>query len=235
MAHHIGRRVVDGTIPEGTFLPREAELAQHHGVSRQAVREALKVLAAKGLVVSRRRTGTRVQPRAQWNLLDPDVLAWHPPERLPPDFVRDLAELRRAIEPLAAEMAAARATEEQVEEMRRCLEAMRATIENREAFIEADVSFHTAVAAASGNLLFDRLGAMYQPLLGASFALQGKLRSREMVISATLPQHTAVFEAIAARDTKAARDTMAALVEAAGVEVSRIPWDRLTDSAAGSP
>jgi DNA-binding FadR family transcriptional regulator len=145
-----------------------------------------------------------------------------------------LAELRRAIEPLAAELAAARATEEQIEEMSRCLASMRATIDKRGAFIEADVSFHAAVAAASGNLLFDRLGAMYQPLLGASFALQGKLRSREMVVSATLPQHTAVFEAIAARDVKAARDSMTALVEAASVEVSRIPWDRLTESAAGS-
>ena len=234
MAHHIGRRIVDGTIPEETFLPREAELAQHHGVSRQAVREALKVLAAKGLVVSRRRTGTRVQPRVQWNLLDPDVLAWHPPERLPPDFVRDLAELRRAIEPLAAGLAAERATDDQIEEMGRCLAAMRATVDDRAAFIEADVSFHAAVAAASGNVLFDRLGAMYQPLLGASFALQGKIRSREMVVSATLPQHTAVYEAIVVRDSNAARATMSALVEAASVEVSRIPWDRLSEGGAGS-
>ena len=86
--------VVSGTIAEGTVLPRESELAANHGVSRQAIREALKVLAAKGLVVSRRRAGTRVTARQSWNLLDPDILAWQfavsPMER----FFRDLFQVR---------------------------------------------------------------------------------------------------------------------------------------------
>ena len=89
-------------------MPREAELAMQFCVSRQAVREALKVLAAKGLVQSRRRTGTRILPRASWNLLDPDVLAWHPPANFGPRLLADLGELRRLIEPAAAEFAATR-------------------------------------------------------------------------------------------------------------------------------
>ena len=108
VAHEIGRRIVSGAVAEGEFLPRESELAEQFGVSRQAVREALKVLAAKGLVTSRRRAGTFVVPRANWNLLDPDVIAWHPPEKFSPAFLRDIIELRRLIEPAAAAFAAER-------------------------------------------------------------------------------------------------------------------------------
>jgi GntR family transcriptional regulator, galactonate operon transcriptional repressor len=188
VAHSIGRRIVEGSIKENTFLPREAELATQFGVSRQAVREALKVLAAKGLVASRRRTGTSVLPRSSWNLLDPDVLAWHPPERVPPDFLKDLVELRRLIEPAAAERAATRATAEEIAALGTALDAMRATVDDRAAFIEADVEFHALVSAASGNVLFDRLSAMYAPLLGASFALQGRIRTRDMVATDTMPR-----------------------------------------------
>jgi DNA-binding FadR family transcriptional regulator len=112
VAHKIGRRIAEGSISTGALLPREAELASQFGVSRQAIREALKVLAAKGLVASRRRTGTHVLPRSSWNLLDPDVLAWHPPERVPRDLLKDLIELRFLIEPAAAEAAASRASPE---------------------------------------------------------------------------------------------------------------------------
>src|SRR5207244_4849669 len=108
VAHEIGRRIVSGAIAEGSLLPRESELAAEHQVSRQAIREALKVLAAKGLVASRRRAGTRVRARAFWNLLDPNVLAWHPAGNVDPTFLNDLVELRQLIEPAAAELAARR-------------------------------------------------------------------------------------------------------------------------------
>ena len=109
VAHEIGRRIVSGAIAEGEFLPREAELAEQFAVSRQAVREALKVLAAKGLVTSRRRAGTYVMPRVD---LEPPRSRRH---RLAsagrscrPNSSSDLVELRRLIEPAAAEFAAER-------------------------------------------------------------------------------------------------------------------------------
>jgi DNA-binding FadR family transcriptional regulator len=231
VAHKIGRRIAEGAIPAGALLPREAELAGQFGVSRQAIREALKVLAAKGLVASRRRTGTHVLPRSDWNLLDPDVLAWHPPERVPPDFLKDLIELRRLIEPAAAESAAARSSPEDVAAIGIALENMRRSVDDRDAFIGADVEFHVSIAGASGNLLFDRLSAMYAPLLTASFALQGQIRTRDMVQSDTLPRHTAVYEAISSRDPPAARTAMEALLASAFREVSAIPWDRLSGLA----
>ena len=125
VAHEIGRQIVSGVIAEGDYLPREAELAARYGVSRQAVREALKVLAAKGLVVSRRRAGTRVTPRLTWNLLDPDVLAWHPPEAIDHAFFKDLVELRRLIEPAAATFAAQRGDAEKIAPITAAFERMR--------------------------------------------------------------------------------------------------------------
>ena len=230
VAHEIGRQVVSGQIAEGTLLPREAELAKTFDVSRQAVREALKVLAAKSLVQSRRRTGTYVLPRSSWNLLDPDVLAWHPVERLPQAFFSDLVELRRVIEPIAAQLAATRGTENTIGAIRAALEEMRSTIDDRPAFIRADVNFHSAVCTASGNVLFDRLGGVFSPLLLTSFALQGHVRTRDVVSSDTLPKHTAVYDAIAARDPMSARRAMESLVSSAEVEVSAIPWDQIAGS-----
>jgi DNA-binding FadR family transcriptional regulator len=233
VAHKIGRRIAEGAIPTGALLPREAELAGQFGVSRQAIREALKVLAAKGLVASRRRTGTHVLPRSSWNLLDPDVLAWHPPERIPPDFLKDLIELRRLIEPAAAENAAARGSPEDIAAIGEALEDMRRAVDARDAFIDADLEFHVLIATASGNVLFDRLSSMYAPLLGASFALQGQIRTRDMVESDTLPRHTAVYQAIAARDPPGAREAMEVLLASAVREVSAIPWEKFAGAGGG--
>lgn len=208
VAHCLGRRIVEGFIAPGQLLPREAELAAEFKVSRQAIREALKVLAAKGLVASRRRTGTHVLPRSEWHLLDPDVLAWHPVERIPPDFLRDLVELRSLVEPFAAEAAARRGSPADIAQIRNALEQMRAAGHDPAAFVAADVEFHAAVAVASGNMLLDRLSAMYQPLFNASFTLTGPS-------DLTLPMHTAVYDAIACGDAIGARRAMETIVTSA--------------------
>jgi DNA-binding FadR family transcriptional regulator len=232
VAHTIGRRIASGEIREGALLPREAELALQFNISRQAVREALKVLAAKGLVISRRRTGTRVQPRSAWNLLDPDVLAWHPLDQLDPAFIRDLMELRRVVEPSAAEFAALRAKPEQVAEIRRALDAMRDSIDDVEAFVIHDTAFHIALVGASRNVLFERLSVIVAPLLHASLALQGKIRTRDWAINEALPRHVALYEAIAARNPGAARAAAEDLLYYAGREVAAIPFRATDDSAA---
>ncbi len=215
VAHLLGRRIVEGIVAPGQLLPREAELAAQFKVSRQAVREALKVLAAKGLVASRRRTGTHVLPRSEWNLLDPDVLAWHPPERLPRDFFRDLVELRTLIEPFAAESAARRGRPEDIAAIGKALEKMRTSPDDIRTYVAADLEFHAAIAAASGNMLVDRLSAMCEPLLNASFNLQP-------LTGDSLPLHTAIYDAIACNDPVAARRAMKKLVDNAMREVEAI-------------
>jgi GntR family galactonate operon transcriptional repressor len=219
VAHEIGRQIVSGTIAEGESLPRESELAIRYGVSRQALREGLKVLAAKGLVVSRRRAGTRVASRQSWNLLDPDVLAWHPPEGIDPAFLSDLVELRRLIEPAAAAFAAERADPHKIGGVTAAVERMRAAVaaEDADAYRAADAEFHFAIFSASGNVLIERLSSILGPLYDASFRVQ-------MEAGGTLPHaiaiHTAVYEAIVAGDGTGARRAMEQILSLASSEIA---------------
>ena len=212
VAHQIGRSVVSGAIAEGDLLPRETELSQQFSVSRQAVREALKVLAAKGLVNSRRRTGTYVMPRAAWNLLDPDVLAWHPPARITPKFLSDLVELRRVIEPAAAEFAALNGDPDRNAAIATALEGMRKSVGDADAFIRADAEFHIAVFAASGNDLIDRLSTILRPLLDTSFPLQSTAEEDQ---ATAVVAHAEVFDAIVARKPAKARKAMEGILATA--------------------
>lgn len=210
--------IVSGAIGEGEYLPRESELALRHGVSRQAVREALKVLAAKGLVASRRRAGTNVTPRSSWNLLDPDILAWLPPGAIAPGFLSDLIELRRLIEPAAAAFAAKRSSPEQTARIKAALDAMRVAVGNEEAFYDADLEFHAALFSASGNSLIDRLSTIIGPVLQTSFHLQAKTGPS---FQRAVEQHEALHGAIARGDAEAAREAMEAILQVAGGEVAQ--------------
>jgi DNA-binding FadR family transcriptional regulator len=221
VAHEVGRRIVAGALPEGTLLPPEAELAAEFAVSRQAVREALKVLAAKGLVASRRRTGTRVLPRASWNLLDPDILAWYTPERIPPQLLADLIEVRRLIEPAAAELAAARGEKTAKDAIRTALDEMRRSVSDTEAFRDADARFHAAVFMASGNQIIERLSDTIGPMLRASFLAQDQARGMQPAAS-VIPAHESIYDAILAGNGTSARHEMEALLSEASREVAAI-------------
>lgn len=199
--HGVGCRIVSGGFDEGGLLPREAELSEEYGVSRQAVREALKVLAAKGLVASRRRSGTRVLSRAQWNLLDPDVLAWHAPEAIPLRVVSDLLELRLLIEPAAAAMAASRAGSGAAARIESALHAMASSAPGSEAFYAADAEFHLAVCAASGNEMIERLSNLLMPMCQSVF----RLAAAEAPPPAHLAGYRELLAAILNGDSAAAR------------------------------
>jgi GntR family transcriptional regulator, galactonate operon transcriptional repressor len=219
VAHDIGRQICSGSVAEGAVLPRESELSSRYGVSRQAIREALKVLAAKGLVKSRRRAGTYVTPRTDWNLLDPDVLAWHDRLSIVPSFFADLAELRRLIEPAAAEFAAERASPQQLERIGEALAALMrmAEVGDIEAYNAADAEFHKAVFAASGNALIDRLSTILGPLLEVTFKVQSQANPGFQGAAV----HGPVFEAIAARAPARARKAMEGVLDVAAAELAR--------------
>ncbi len=163
------------------------------------------MLAAKGLVEPRRRSGTRVRPRDAWNLLDPDILGWHSPEALIPSFRRDLVELRWAIEPAAAELAARRSQPEDRALIQEALDEMEKAGEDPRAFYSADVRFHLAVFAASRNALIERLSTILGPLLTMSFQAQAR---RNRAFPLAVGDHRAVYEGIAAGDARAARKAM---------------------------
>jgi DNA-binding FadR family transcriptional regulator len=223
VAHEIGRQIVSGAIAEGDFLPREAELSERFDVSRQAVREGLKVLAAKGLVGSRRRAGTYVLPRASWNLLDPDVLAWHPPAELDPAFINDLVELRRVIEPAAVEMAASRADAAGIDGIGKALRRMQESVDDAAAYAAADAEFHMAIFAASGNALVERLSHILGPLLAMSIQTQGRfgLDRRE-----SLAMHAGIYEAIVGGDFAGAKAALDGVLGQATSEVAQLMEER---------
>jgi DNA-binding FadR family transcriptional regulator len=114
VAHDLGARILNGDLAPGHVLPNEATLSAELKVSRTALREAIKVLAAKGLVESRPKTGTKVRPREFWNLLDPDILSWLYSSGPNREAAETLFELREIFEPQTAAMAAKRASPEQI-------------------------------------------------------------------------------------------------------------------------
>jgi DNA-binding FadR family transcriptional regulator len=193
-------------------LASEVDFAQSLDVSRGALREAMQVLAAKGLVESRPKAGTRVLPRARWNLLDPDVLAWAFAGEPDPEFVRGVFELRAVVEPAAARFAAQRRDREDLRAMKEALTAMRRHTLGTEAGRNADKDFHNAILRATRNDLLIVLSAS----IGAAvnWTTQYKQRSRALPRN-PIPDHAKVYDAIAAGDGEGAAAAMRVLVDLA--------------------
>jgi transcriptional regulator, GntR family len=151
IARDIGVRIVSGRYNPGHVLAGEVEASEKLRVSRTAYREAVRILAAKGLVHSRPRTGTRVSSPEEWHLLDPDVLSWAFSDDPEPEVLHGLFELRSIIEPDAAALAAVRRTQKQLDAMSKALDSMRAHTLNTEEGRIADKQFHGALLRATFN------------------------------------------------------------------------------------
>ncbi|MGY3364993.1 DNA-binding FadR family transcriptional regulator [Bradyrhizobium sp. GM2.4] len=151
VARSIGVDIIAGRYAEGTRLPGDAEMIAMFGVSRPVLRESVKTLVAKGLLTTKARVGTVVRERVAWNMFDADVLAWHLDAGIDKRFLNDLAEIRLAVEPRAAMLAAAQRSEQDLSELRRCMERMRLEASDSVGFADADLALHVAVARASGK------------------------------------------------------------------------------------
>lgn len=205
VCRELGRRIVAGHFPEGELIDDENRLCERFGVSKSVVREAVKLLVGKGLLDVRRGNGTRVRRRASWNLLDDDVLAWHQGIEPKPDFLRQLMDVRQMIEPNAAGWAAASATSEQVEEIRKTQDAMERAASIQD-FVIADALFHRAILRASNNELLTALeGVIFSALLSSiKITNDDPLDNRER----SLPLHREILEAIEAKDSEKACTAM---------------------------
>lgn len=190
-------------------------MIERFGVSRTVLREAMRTLTSKGLIESRPKVGTRVRTRSAWNLLDVDVLEWYSRVASPLQFALKLQEMREMIEPYAAALAAANHDEAALAPL---AAAHRAMVEARnvDEWVRADLRFHLSVLAACSNELLIPLGTLIERTLEAQLRLNAK---RADVFNAALPEHTAVFDAIVARDRDSARRAMAGLL---GVTRERI-------------
>lgn len=218
----LGQRIVSGELSSGARLPNEAELAAQLNVSRGGVREAVKALAAKGLVQARPRLGTRVLPREQWNLMDRDVIDWHG-AIADPGFLGDLLELRLMVEPGAAQLAAERADSEQIAALERAYAAMAENASTlpatKDEFVEADLAFHLTLLRSAGNELIEQLGRLLET--GLLHGLEANSRVPGGV-AATLPLHQGVLSAVRARRPVAAFRAMRKLIETTSEAVARI-------------
>ncbi len=218
IAHDLGVAIVSGRYKPGEILPTEIEFSERLKVSRSAYREAVRTLAAKGLVESRPKTGTRVTPASRWNLLDPDVLAWFFEAEPSPALVKGLFELRLIVEPAAAALAAERRDTQQLTRMREALMRMeRHTVMTPEGR-DADREFHAIILEATGNppliCLASTIGA------GVHWTTVYKARKDELPRD-PMPEHWKVFDAIAAGGPEDARAAMEVLVRAALKDTSR--------------
>jgi DNA-binding FadR family transcriptional regulator len=209
IAERLGREIVSGTIAEGARLPVEAELCERFGVSRPVIREVTKTLASKGLIAARPRIGTVVRDRRHWNLLDPEVLDWLIRALPESRFLDMLFEVRLAIEPAAAALAAANATEQDIAKIADTYRQMAAARTPAE-LLEPDIRFHQSVMDATHNELMSYIGNT----LHAALAVSIQLTSRHPdTYELSLPRHEAVYKAIAARDAVAARTAAETLLQ----------------------
>ncbi len=207
----LGRAIVSGEFPEGATLPGDPQLLERFGVSRSVLREAMKTLAAKGLVWAKSRVGTRVNPRASWNFVDSDVMSWKMQAGMDPEFVEHLREMRLAFEPAAARLAALNATAEEIVSLFSIAARIDNPAHSRESVAQEDLNFHIAVAVMSRNPFMRSVTTLIEAALAVSFQISSPALSPEG-ISRCASQHLKIASAIAARDPDAAAAAMRAVI-----------------------
>lgn len=207
----LGSEILSGSRPPGSRICTLMEMFERFGVSRVLVREVTKTLTAKGLVASKSRVGTYVLDASHWNWFDAEVLAWRVRLGLDAAFLARLAEMRRAVEPAGAALAARNRTAEQVAEMRRALDAMAAAGTERRAFAEADLDLHIAVSAASGNPLFRAFAGVIEAALSAAFSATSP--ADRAGVEANVRRHRFIVDAIEVGDGDAAARAMLKVID----------------------
>jgi DNA-binding FadR family transcriptional regulator len=216
IVRELGLAILAGEIAPGERLPAEGELIATYEVSRPVLREAVRVLVAKGLVVSRQRAGAIVRPRSDWHLLDPDVLTWMTQTRPEPEFVATLMTVRRIFEPNVAALAAQAASPEQLAAIAQAYEHM-AAARDHDTLIEPDLAFHRRIAEATGNDLLAYIGNMLSLALRESIKLSNRLPHAHAL---SLPRHKAILTALQNRDAEAARRATLLQLDATATDLS---------------
>ena len=202
----LGTAIAQGRFPVGSKLPPEPALETRFGVSRSVVREAVKTLAAKGLVSVRPRHGTEIRPRSDWNLLDRDVLSWLTGNTgADRDLLLAIEEVRAIIEPAAAALAAVRATSEDRARIEEALAAMKRERSDAAGAVSADKAFHLAILTATHNPILQSFRGAIESILDAVFAVAIHPPGW---FEANLPNHAAVARAIKTGNAKSARESM---------------------------
>ncbi len=226
IARQLGINIISGRYAPGDILEGEVVSSEQLAVSRTAYREALRILAAKGLIDARPKIGTRINPRSKWNFLDTDVLEWIFDTEPEAHILNALFELRDMVEPAAAALAASRRTQAQLLEMRRALEDMRVHTLATEAGQNADLAFHATLLAATHNPFLVSLATS----VGAAIHITTVFKQRYQPLRRNpMPDHERVYEAIVAKEPTRARAAMRGLIRLARFDTAsgakrRLKW-----------
>jgi DNA-binding FadR family transcriptional regulator len=215
----LGSDIVAGRYAPGAAIPPEPILCEELGVSRTVVRESIKSLIAKGLVTTGPKVGTRVQPPDQWNWFDADVIVWQTQAGLSIEFLRDLQDLRRVVEPAAVALAASRATPADIADMEEAYAGMKQAIEFGGDYITPDLRFHQGLIRSSHNRMLVQMSRALGALLRTSFEIS---TTRKNGPASSLPLHRAVLDAVIARNPARAEKAVLVLIDGARQDIETV-------------
>ncbi len=229
----LGQAILAGRYEVGASLPPEPVLCEEFGVSRTVVREAIKSLVAKGLLVTGPKLGTRVLPDEHWNWFDPEVIAWQAQAGLSSEFVRDLQELRLVVEPAAVRMAAVKATPQDILRLEHAYSGMKAAVEDGGDYVTHDLRFHQGLLQASHNRMLMQMGRALSALLRMSFEISTRIMNGPRD---SLPLHRAVLDAVIAHAPVKAERALMVLITAANDDIDHVlSTRRRLPRVAGAP
>ena len=219
----LGEAIVAGRYAVGASIPPEPLLCEELGVSRTVVRESVKSLVAKGLIHTGPKVGTKVLPADQWNWFDADVIAWQAKAGLTPEFVRDLQDLRRVVEPAAVKMAALRATADDIEGIEAAFVGMKDAVVNGGDYVTHDLRFHQGLLQASHNRMLVQMSKALGALLRTSFELSTRKKDGP---ASSLSMHRAVLDAVIARNPAKAERAINLLIDGAHEDIEQVLGSR---------
>lgn len=212
VADTLGNAIINGQYGDHNPVPSEAVLCEQMNVSRSAAREAVKSLAAKGLLTSRARQGIRVLPETEWNLFDADVLRWIRDSNPSLELLREFTELRVAVEPEAAMLATQRQNKEKIAKIGEALERMKRAETGLDDPLEADIAFHLSILDASDNRFFMQLGRIIDTTLRVSIRFTNM---RTGVRAGSHGDHKKIYDAIVGNQPTLAADNASELMDGA--------------------
>ena len=216
---HLGEAIVAGRYVAGASIPPEPILGEELGVSRTVVREAVKSLIAKGLVTTGPKVGTRVLSEEHWNWFDPDVITWQAKAGLTPEFLRDLMDLRRVVEPAAVRLATQRASAEDIAGIDAALAGMKRAVKEGGDYVSHDLRFHQGLLRSCRNRMLIQMSKALAALLRTSFELS---TSRKGAPAKSIALHQAVLDAVIARNPAKAEKAILVLIDGAHEDIEQI-------------
>jgi DNA-binding FadR family transcriptional regulator len=215
----LGEAIVAGRYAVGASIPPEPLLCEELGVSRTVVRESVKSLVAKGLIHTGPKVGTKVLPSDHWNWFDADVIAWQAKAGLTPEFVRDLQDLRRVVEPAAVKMAALRATPKDIAVLEEAYAGMARAVTQGGDYVTFDLRFHQGLLQASNNRMLVQMSKALGALLRTSFELSTFKKDGP---ASSLHLHRAVLDAVIAKNPARAERAIKVLIDGAHDDIEQI-------------